>query len=238
MDKPTTIETTSPMYNNVAPPTDTPAATALGDGLLKALPIGLVRGLVVLVGHDDPATGHDANLGRLARDIIRHDLLVLATGSAAKELDLEGLTEAAGLEDAGAGLAQFCAYCDVPPVLPAGEGTSQGPVLGLCIRLSGGLGARMADLEKQIHTLAGHEFNVASPAQLGKAPLQRRLASSCSQDSSKDMSPTEVPANSTSTFSGVLSGNAAPVAEEAPPPSANTKKKQFFKKSKNDDMDT
>ena len=146
MDKPTTIETTSPMYNNVTPPTDTPAATALGDGLLKALPIGLVRGLVVLVGHDDPATGHDANLGRLARDIIRHDLLVLATGSAARELDLDGLTEAAGLEDAGAGLAQFCAYCDVPPVLPAGEGTSQGPVLGLCIRLSGGLGARMADL--------------------------------------------------------------------------------------------
>jgi len=36
------------------------------------------------------------------------------------------------------------------------------------LALSEEFGARMADLEKQIHTLAGHEFNVASPAQLGK----------------------------------------------------------------------
>lgn len=36
------------------------------------------------------------------------------------------------------------------------------------LALSEEFGARMAELEKNIHTLAGHEFNVASPAQLGK----------------------------------------------------------------------
>ncbi|NFV82045.1 DNA polymerase I [Magnetospirillum aberrantis] len=36
------------------------------------------------------------------------------------------------------------------------------------LALSEEFGARMAELEKDIHALAGHEFNVASPAQLGK----------------------------------------------------------------------
>lgn len=36
------------------------------------------------------------------------------------------------------------------------------------LTLSEEFGARMAELEKDIHVLAGHEFNVASPAQLGK----------------------------------------------------------------------
>ncbi|MGE5475939.1 MAG: DNA polymerase I [Bacteroidales bacterium] len=36
------------------------------------------------------------------------------------------------------------------------------------LALSAEFGGRMAELEKEIHTLAGHEFNVASPAQLGK----------------------------------------------------------------------
>lgn len=82
-----------------------------------------------------------------------------------------------------------------------------------------------------------HFVLAPTPAQLGKAPLQRRLASSCSQDSSKDLSPTEEPLNSAHTFTGILSST-APVIEELPPMSANTKKKQFFKKAKNDDMDT
>lgn len=36
------------------------------------------------------------------------------------------------------------------------------------LALSEEFGARMAELEKDVHALAGHEFNVASPAQLGK----------------------------------------------------------------------
>ncbi len=36
------------------------------------------------------------------------------------------------------------------------------------LALSAEFGQRMAELEKTIHALAGHEFNVASPAQLGK----------------------------------------------------------------------
>lgn len=89
-----------------------------------------------------------------------------------------------------------------------------------------------------------HFVLAPTPAQLGKAPLQRRLASSCSQDSSKEMSPTEMPLNAASSFSGILKGSgscsAAPTPDEPPPMSANStnKKKQFFKKAKNDDMDT
>lgn len=103
-----------------------------------------------------------------------------------------------------------------------------------------------------------HFVLAPTPAQLGKAPLQRRLASSCSQDSSKDLSPTELPPNSASSFSGMFAASVQQQSssvggmstatvtnpalftpmDEPPPTSANSKKKQFFKKAKNDDMDT
>lgn len=87
-----------------------------------------------------------------------------------------------------------------------------------------------------------HFVLAPTPAQLGKAPLQRRLASSCSQDSTKDLSPTETPTTSSS-FSGMFSASTATTTttstmDEPPPTSANSKKKQFLKKAKNDDMDT
>lgn len=97
------------------------------------------------------------------------------------------------------------------------------------------------EMEVDAKTEETHFVLAPTPAQLGKAPLQRRLASSCSQDSTKDLSPTEVSA--CSSFSGMFSTAtvatvATPTAMEEPPPSANLKKKQFFKKAKNDDMDT
>lgn len=121
----------------------------------------------------------------------------------------------------------------------------------------GGSGAQ-AEMEVDQTPEEKHFVLAPTPAQLGKAPLQRRLASSCSQDSSKDMSPTELPPNSASSFSGMFLAAVAssttttattPMAtptptltttmDEPPPSSANsTKKKQFFKKAKNDDMDT
>ena len=102
------------------------------------------------------------------------------------------------------------------------------------------------DMEVDPHPEEKHFVLAPTPAQLGKAPLQRRLASSCSQDSSKDMSPTETTPPTTSTsFSGMFTSSVATATtttvttmEEPPPLSANSKKKQFFKKAKNDDMDT
>lgn len=83
-----------------------------------------------------------------------------------------------------------------------------------------------------------HFVLAPTPAQLGKAPLQRRLASSGSQDSSsKDMSPTELPMTTNTSYNPVFTGGGGNM-DEPPPTSANSKKKQFFKKTKNDDMDT
>lgn len=90
-----------------------------------------------------------------------------------------------------------------------------------------------------------HFVLAPTPAQLGKAPLQRRLAGSCSQDSTKDLSPTELPVTSSASFSGMFAASVTAASnsvvgsmEEPMPTSANAKKKQFFKKAKNDDMDT
>lgn len=87
-----------------------------------------------------------------------------------------------------------------------------------------------------------HFVLAPTPAQLGKAPLQRRLASSCSQDSAKDLSPTSTKsgstANSGSCFTAFVGTPGPLTSDEQPLTSANSKKKQFFKKAKNDDMDT
>lgn len=81
-----------------------------------------------------------------------------------------------------------------------------------------------------------------TPFQLGKAPLQRRLASTCSQDSPKDLS-------SSSNSSQLPTPTAEDVAQQqAPQPQQqvlqqsasghqNAKKKQFTKKAKSDSMD-
>lgn len=145
MDKIMTSTKQSPLRNTV-PPADTSAKDALVDGLVKALPIGLVRGVAAIVGHDAAGTASDSSLAGLVRELIGHDILVLAAGTAAPAMASIGLTEASGLDEAGAGLAQFCAYCDVPPVLPTGDDTPLGSILDLCARLANGLGGPLADL--------------------------------------------------------------------------------------------
>ncbi|MBC7905766.1 MAG: DNA polymerase I, partial [Rhodospirillaceae bacterium] len=54
------------------------------------------------------------------------------------------------------------------PVIVAMERQGVKVDQGVLIRLSGEFGLRMGELETEIHRLAGHEFNVGSPQQLGK----------------------------------------------------------------------
>ena len=85
--------------------------------LLKALRIGMVRGMVAIAGCDGDATGHDALVAALARELIGQDILVLVAGRAGAAVEAAGLCEAAGAELASTGLADFCGHMDLGPVL-------------------------------------------------------------------------------------------------------------------------
>lgn len=113
--------------------------------LAKALRIGMVRGMLVFLGHDAPRSEPEGLLAGLARECIGQDILVVAVGRASRILDAAGLFETSDLEAAGSGLAEFCALCDLTPVV-ACPGQDTGPILALCDRLAGEFGVTASQL--------------------------------------------------------------------------------------------
>ncbi|HML52962.1 MAG TPA: anaerobic carbon-monoxide dehydrogenase catalytic subunit [Solidesulfovibrio magneticus] len=114
--------------------------------LLTAIKIGLVRGVVGIVGCNNPKLPHDGVLTGLAKELIRQDILVVVTGCATVAMGKAGLMTAGGLEQAGVGLAEFCSRFDLPPVLHVGSCVDNSRILALCGLLADALGVDIADL--------------------------------------------------------------------------------------------
>lgn len=114
--------------------------------LLAAVKIGLVRGVVGIVGCNNPKLPHDGLLVGLARELIRQDVLVVVTGCATVAMGKAGLMTEAGLEQAGVGLAEFCGRFGLPPVLHVGSCVDNSRILALCALLANALGVDIADL--------------------------------------------------------------------------------------------
>ncbi|WP_300154776.1 anaerobic carbon-monoxide dehydrogenase catalytic subunit [Solidesulfovibrio sp.] len=114
--------------------------------LLKAVKIGMVRGVVGIVGCNNPKIKHDSLLVGLARELIKQDILVLVTGCATVAMGKAGLLDASGAEQAGAGLADFCGHLGIPPVLHVGSCVDNSRILHLCALLADALDVDIADL--------------------------------------------------------------------------------------------
>ena len=114
--------------------------------LLTAIKIGLVRGVVGIVGCNNPKLPHDGVLTGLAKELIRQDILVVVTGCATVAMGKAGLMTADGLDQAGVGLAEFCSRFDLPPVLHVGSCVDNSRILALCGLLADALGVDIADL--------------------------------------------------------------------------------------------
>lgn len=106
--------------------------------LAKAIRIGMIRGVVSL-------TGRHGNLLALARELIRQDLFVVVTGEAAN-LATAGLLTCEGRDEAGVGLAEFCALCDIPPVWHMTEEEDEAPLKSFCNRLAEALSVPVSAL--------------------------------------------------------------------------------------------
>jgi anaerobic carbon-monoxide dehydrogenase catalytic subunit len=96
--------------------------------LAKAIRIGMVRGVVSLAGRHGP-------LLELVRELIRQDLFVVVTGNVT-DLAEAGLLDSRGRDEAGVGLAEFCALCDIPPVWHMTEEEGPAPLESFCARLA------------------------------------------------------------------------------------------------------
>jgi len=108
---------------------------------------GRIRGIAAIVGCDNykmPDNHHEI----IARELIKNDVLVLATGCAATGLGRVGLLSPEAASEAGPGLAEVCETVGMPPVLHCGSCVDNSRLLVACSEMvkEGGLGDDISDL--------------------------------------------------------------------------------------------
>ncbi|PHR27441.1 MAG: carbon-monoxide dehydrogenase catalytic subunit [Desulfotalea sp.] len=114
--------------------------------LLDAIKDGSIRGVVAIVGCNNPKFQHDSQNVGLAKELIKRDILVLATGCITTAAGKAGLLVPEGMKMAGPGLKKICSALDIPPVLHFGSCVDNSRVLQLCGMIADALGVDISDL--------------------------------------------------------------------------------------------
>jgi carbon-monoxide dehydrogenase catalytic subunit len=114
--------------------------------LLDAIKSGAIRGVVGIVGCNNPKIRQDsANVG-LAKELIKRDILVLATGCVTTAAGKAGLLVPEAASMAGDGLKGVCEALGIPPVLHLGSCVDNSRILHLCGLIAKELGVDISDL--------------------------------------------------------------------------------------------
>ncbi len=110
---------------------------------------GRIRGVVGVVGCNNPKVTHDKGHVGLVEELIANDILVVQTGCSAIACAKAGfLTPEASEKLAGKGLAEVCAAVGMPPVLHSGSCVDNSRILVALSEMVrvGGLGKDISDL--------------------------------------------------------------------------------------------
>ena len=109
---------------------------------------GRIRGIVGVVGCNNPRVKHDYAHVNLVKELIANDILVLQTGCAAIACAKAGLLVPEAITYAGKGLAEVCETVGMPPVLHCGACVDNSRILVACSEMvrEGGLGNDISDL--------------------------------------------------------------------------------------------
>ena len=118
--------------------------TALGgnlEPLLNAIKDGTIRGVAGLVSCTTLRdTGQDVHTVRVAKELIKRDILVLSMGCGNGGLQVAGLCSPEAKTLAGPGLKKLCESLEVPPILSFGTCTDTGRLADLVGAVSDALG--------------------------------------------------------------------------------------------------
>lgn len=117
----------------------------LNDAIIQ----GRIKGVVGIVGCNNPKTKVDAYINTLTRELVKQNVLILKTGCAAIASAKEGmLTPEAALEHAGQGLKEVCEAVGIPPVLHMGSCVDNSRILEAATEmvLEGGLGDDLSQI--------------------------------------------------------------------------------------------
>ncbi len=111
------------------------------DPLLNAIKDGTLRGVAGLVSCTTLRNhGQDVHTVRIAKELIKRNILVLSMGCGNGGVQVAGLCKLEAKELAGAGLKAVCEKLGVPPVLSFGTCTDTGRLADLLASISNALG--------------------------------------------------------------------------------------------------
>jgi len=116
------------------------------DPLLGAVKNGAIRGIVAVVGCNNPKVQQDYGHVNLVRELIRNDVLVVTTGCNAVACAKAGLLLPEAAEQAGDGLKGVCKALGIPPVLHMGSCVDISRILVACAAIANALGVDISDL--------------------------------------------------------------------------------------------
>jgi anaerobic carbon-monoxide dehydrogenase catalytic subunit len=108
---------------------------------------GRIRGVAAIVGCDNFKLADDSH-EIIARELLKNNILVLATGCAATSLGKAGLVNPEAVKYCGESLAEVCATVGMPPVLHMGSCVDNSRILIAATEMvrQGGLGDDISDL--------------------------------------------------------------------------------------------
>ncbi len=111
------------------------------DPLLNAVKEGVIRGIAGLVSCTTLRdTGQDVHSVRVAKELIKRDILTLSMGCGNGAMQVAGLCSPEARELAGSSLKGLCEKLSVPPVLSYGTCTDTGRLADLLAAVSNALG--------------------------------------------------------------------------------------------------
>lgn len=116
------------------------------DPLLDAVKSGAIRGIVGVVGCNNPKVRHDYGHITLVKELIKNDVLVVNTGCNAIACAKFGLLRPEAADMAGPGLKGICQALGVPPVLHMGSCVDISRILVACAAIANALGVDISDL--------------------------------------------------------------------------------------------
>jgi len=114
--------------------------------LVDAIKAGKVRGVVGIVGCNNPKYQQDYCNVNLTKELIKKDILVLVTGCVTSAAGKAGLLVPEAIEMAGPGLKEICGSLGIPPVLHMGSCVDNARILQLAALLANELGVDISDL--------------------------------------------------------------------------------------------
>lgn len=114
--------------------------------LVTAIKEGKIRGVVAVVGCNNPKITQDKGHVTLTRRLIENDILVLVTGCAAVANGKAGQMVPEAADMAGPGLSAICKALGIPPVLHMGSCVDNARILVLAATLANYLGVDIDQL--------------------------------------------------------------------------------------------